>query len=183
MSPRSFFTVLPLSSVVLVAACKPLGPNHEVPGMKLPASFSNGGVKWKKQSPDSLPTPRAWWKLYGDGTLNSLIGRALDNNQELAGASARVRQARSLSAAARGRYFPTIDLNPSATRSKSRFQGEESIIQRDFSVPAKSAARSSRRMPRRMPSRRISMRSSSPSPARLPRPIGPCVRWMRTAPC
>lgn len=136
MSPRSFFTVLPLSSVVLVAACKPLGPNHEVPGMKLPASFSNGGVKWKKQSPDTLPTPRAWWKLYGDGTLNSLVNRALSNNQELAGASARVRQARSLSAAARGRYFPSIDLNPSANRSKSRFQGETSTIGNSFSVPA-----------------------------------------------
>ncbi|MBX3740536.1 MAG: efflux transporter outer membrane subunit [Akkermansiaceae bacterium] len=135
MSPRSLATVLPLSSVLLIAACKPLGPNHETPEMKLPASFSNGGVKWKKQSPDSLPNPRAWWRLYGDGTLNSLVDRALGNNQELAGASARVRQARSLSAAARGRYFPSIDLNPSSSRSKTRAQGI-STVQNNFSVPA-----------------------------------------------
>lgn len=137
MSPRSFFTVLPLSSAFLIAACKPIGPDHEVPGMKLPASFSNGGVKWKKQSPDSLPTPRAWWRLYGDGTLNSLVERALGNNQELAGAAARVRQARSLSASARGRYFPSIDLNPSSSRSKSRLgSASTSTVQNSFSVPA-----------------------------------------------
>ncbi|RYD24922.1 MAG: hypothetical protein EOP87_25325, partial [Verrucomicrobiaceae bacterium] len=135
MSPRSLATLLPLSSVLLITACKPLGPNHETPEMKLPASFSSGGVKWKRQSPDSLPSPRAWWRLYGDGTLNSLVDRALSNNQELAGAAARVRQARSLSAASRGRYFPTIDLNPSASRSKSRVQ-DVSTIQNNFSVPA-----------------------------------------------
>lgn len=137
MSARSFFTLLPLSSAFLIAACKPVGPDHEVPGMNLPASFSNGGVKWKKQSPDSLPKTRAWWRLYGDSTLNSLIDRALQNNQELAGASARVRQARALSAASRGRYFPTIDLNPDVYRSKSRVSSANtSVISNNFSVPA-----------------------------------------------
>lgn len=119
----------------MFVACKPLGPNHETPEIQLPASFSNGGVKWKKQSPNSLPNPRAWWRLYGDGTLNSLVDRALSNNQELAGASARVKQARFLSASTRGRYFPSIDLNPSAGRTKSRMQGN-TVIQNNFSVPA-----------------------------------------------
>lgn len=135
MSARSFYKLLPLSAAAIVAGCQPLGPNHEVPAIKLPASFSNGGVNWKKQSPDSLPKPRAWWKLYNDSTLNSLVERALNNNQELAGASARVRQARSLSAATRGRYFPTIDLNPSAGRSKGRLGGETTMISNNFSVP------------------------------------------------
>lgn len=135
MSPRSFFTVLPLSSAVMFVACNPLGPNHQVPEMKLPASFSNGGMKWKQHSPDNLPSPRAWWRLYGDKTLNSLVDRALSNNQELAGASARVRQARALSAASRGRYFPSIDLNPSANRSKTRIDGASSV-RNNFTVPA-----------------------------------------------
>lgn len=139
MSARSFFTLLPLSSAFLIAACKPVGPDHEVPGMKLPASFSSGGVKWERESPDSLPKPRAWWRLYNDSTLNSLVDRALNNNQELAGAAARVRQARSLSAASRGRYFPSIDLNPSVNRSKSRVgtgSAGLSVIENNFSVPA-----------------------------------------------
>lgn len=137
MSARSLFTLLPLSSAFLITACKPVGPDHEVPGMNLPASFSNGGVKWKKQSPDSLPKTRAWWRLYSDSTLNSLVDRALQNNQELAGAAARVRQARALSAASRGRYFPTIDISGDAYRSKSRVTtANTSVISNNFSVPA-----------------------------------------------
>lgn len=136
MSARPILTLLPFSSVLILGACKPIGPDHEVPGMKLPASFSNGGVKWKKQSPDSLPKPRSWWRLYNDGTLNSIVDRALDNNQELAASAARVRQARSLSQAARGRYFPTINLNPSASRSKNRLSGGSSLIENQVTLPA-----------------------------------------------
>ncbi len=139
MSPRPILMLLPLSSALLFTACK-VGPNHKVPEMTLPASFSNGGAKWKQYAPDDLPKPRAWWKLYGDGTLNTLVDRALANNQELAGSAARVRQARLLSQAARGRYFPTIDLNPSANRSKTRISGgtggDISRVENSFSVPA-----------------------------------------------
>ena len=139
MSPRPIFTLLPLS-VFVFSGCKAVGPDHQVPEMKLPASFSDGGVRWKKQAPNDLPKPRSWWKLYNDGTLNTLVDRALSNNQELSASAARVRQARLLSKAARGRYFPTIDLNPSAERSKIRTTGatggQTSVISNNFSVPA-----------------------------------------------
>ena len=139
MSARPILTLLPFSSVLFLGACKPLGPDHEVPGMKLPASFSNGGVKWKRQSPDSLPKPRSWWKLYNDSTLNSIVDRALDHNQELAASAARVKQARSLSQASRGRYFPTININPSANRSKTQINAggsSSSLIENRVSLPA-----------------------------------------------
>lgn len=137
MSARPLLSLLPLP-VFLFTACKPVGPDHQVPGMNLPASFSNGGVKFKKHSPDSLPKPRAWWRLYSDSTLNSLIDRSLDNNQELAAAAARVRQARALSQATRGRYFPSLDINASADRSKTRVgTGSSSLssIGNNFSLP------------------------------------------------
>lgn len=137
MSARPILTLLPFSSVLFLGACKPIGPDHEVPGMKLPASFSNGGVKWKRQSPDSLPKPRSWWRLYNDSTLNSIVDRALDNNQELAASSARVKQARSLSQAARGRYFPTININPGANRSKTQISSTgTSVIENRVTLPA-----------------------------------------------
>lgn len=121
-----------LLSLALLPACAPLGPDHKTPVMNLPVSFSNGGTNWKKHSPDSLPKPRSWWKLYGDGNLNDLVDQALENNQELTGAAARVRQARALSRAARGRYFPSINIGASADRSKSRANGVENNV----SVPA-----------------------------------------------
>jgi outer membrane protein, multidrug efflux system len=137
MSTSHAIHLLPLSAVFVLAACQPLGPNHETPGMNLPASFSQSGVRWEKQTLDTLPKPQAWWKLYKDSTLTSLVERSLENNQELAGASARLRQARAISRSTRTRYFPSIDLSGSANRSKSRISGtNSSTIGNDFSVPA-----------------------------------------------
>ncbi len=91
--------------------------------MELPASFSQGGVKWKRQSPAAQPQPRAWWRMFGEPELDSLVGRSLDANQEIAAAAARLKQARELSQVARARYFPAVDMGSGAERSKFRFRG------------------------------------------------------------
>ena len=120
-----------------LAACAPVGPDHETPAMKLPASFSQGGVSWKSGSPDSQPQPRAWWRLFGDSTLNSLVDRGLAENQELAGAAARVSEARQFSKMARSRYFPAMDMGVSADRTKFRYRGPGggSSLINNFAVP------------------------------------------------
>lgn len=124
-------------AILALGACAPVGPNHETPAMDLPASFSQGGVKWKRQSPDSLPKPRAWWKLFGDSTLNSLVDRSLERNQEIAAAAARLKQAREMSNEARSLFFPDVNLGAGAERSKSRFRGPAggSNIESSFTVP------------------------------------------------
>lgn len=126
--------VLPL---LLLTACQPVGPDHRTPAMDLPASFSDGGVRWKRQSAETQPKPQSWWRLFGDSTLNSLVDRGLSNNQELAGASARLQQARDLSRAARTRFFPAIALNANGERTQSRFRGPGggSLLQNNYSVP------------------------------------------------
>ncbi|MFT3990891.1 MAG: efflux transporter outer membrane subunit [Luteolibacter sp.] len=110
--------LIPLSAVLVLTACK-VGPNHQTPDMNLPASFSQGGVKWKRHSPEDQPKPQSWWRLYQDGTLTSLIERALQQNQNIAAASARLREARELSRAVRSEYLPSINLGASGVRSKS----------------------------------------------------------------
>jgi multidrug efflux system outer membrane protein len=124
--------------ILALGACAPVGPNHETPSMDLPASFSQGGVKWKRQSPDTQPTPRAWWKLYNDPTLTSLIDRSLERNQEISASAARLRQARAMSAGARSLFFPDVYLGATAERSKFLFRGPQggSSISNTFSVPA-----------------------------------------------
>lgn len=125
------------STLALLAACGPVGPNHEVPGIELPASFSQGGVSWKRQSPDSQPSPQAWWKIYRDPTLTSLVEGALSSNQEIAASNARLRQAREISKQARAAYFPAINLDPSAERSKFRMRmpGGGSSQLDSFAIP------------------------------------------------
>lgn len=105
--------------------------------MELPATFSQGGVSWKRHSPDSLPTPQAWWKLFRDPTLNSLIENSLQRNQQIEASAARLRQARELSNVARSLYFPAVDIGVTADRTKSRFRGPGggSNLQNNFSVP------------------------------------------------
>ncbi|MFT4175450.1 MAG: efflux transporter outer membrane subunit [Luteolibacter sp.] len=110
--------LIPVSALLALTGCK-VGPNHQTPEVNLPASFSQGGVKWKRHSPDNQPKPQNWWRLYKDSTLTSLIERSLENNQNIAAASARLRQARELSRAVRSEYLPSINLGLSGERSKS----------------------------------------------------------------
>jgi hypothetical protein len=81
--------------------------------------------------------PRAWWRLFGDSTLNSLVDRGLAENQELAGAAARVSEARQFSKMARSRYFPAMDMGVSADRTKFRYRGPGggSSLINNFAVP------------------------------------------------
>jgi len=123
---------------VLLTACGPVGPDHATPAMELPAGFSQGGVTWKRQSPGTQPKPQRWWRLYNDTTLSGLVERALDHNQEIAAAAARLREARSLSAGARARYFPAISLGAGAERSKYRPRNENattSTLDNSFRMP------------------------------------------------
>ena len=85
---RRFLTIAP---AVICGACATVGPDFETPAMDLPASFSQGGVTWKRESPGTQPVPRAWWKLYKDPQLNSMVDRSLAGNQDLSAAAARLR--------------------------------------------------------------------------------------------
>lgn len=126
-----------LSCVALLVwgGCAPVGPNFEKPAMALPAAFSRGGVRWSHSGVP--PVARSWWRLYHDGTLTSLVERSLAQNQELAAAAARLRQARELSKVARSLYFPDINVGANTNRSKSRFLGAVggSTIQNNFIIP------------------------------------------------
>lgn len=138
MPPPYIFRRL-LGSVVLwvMVGCVVVGPDHQRPGMELPAEFSQGGMRWKRQTPGTLPVPRAWWRLYQDGGLTSLVERSLAGNQEIAASAARVRQAREMSKAARSLYFPDINLGATVNRAKTRYLGATSsaMLESNFIVP------------------------------------------------
>lgn len=138
MPIRQFLHILVCSAVISTgSSCVPVGPNHQTPAIELPTSFSDGGVSWKRETTETQPTPLAWWQLYGDSLLTSLVERAIANNQDLAAAAARVREARELSRVARSRYFPSIDLGIRGDRTQSRFRGPVggSSLENSFALP------------------------------------------------
>src|SRR5262249_32291279 len=58
------------------------------------------------------------WNSFGDATLDSLVGRALDSNLDLELAAARIRQARAQAGESRADFYPQVASSGSVTRSR-----------------------------------------------------------------
>src|SRR5204863_6983619 len=59
-----------------------------------------------------------WWQVFADTTLNDLEGQALQANQEIKAAMARVEEARATARVARSELMPTLTLDPSFNRQR-----------------------------------------------------------------
>jgi NodT family efflux transporter outer membrane factor (OMF) lipoprotein len=62
--------------------------------------------------------PQRWWTLFGSTDINSLVMRALQNNQSLAAAKAHLAAAREHLRAARGARYPQVDAVAGAQRTR-----------------------------------------------------------------
>ena len=103
------------------AALPSVGPDYTRPTTPAPATYrdaENSGT-WKTATPaDALPRG-AWWTIFADPTLDDLESRALDANQDLRAAAARVEQARAIAGLARSAYFPSVAIDGSVSRARS----------------------------------------------------------------
>lgn len=98
---------------LLISGSCTVGPDFKVP-------LFNAGEKWKqKQSTTPTALPDTWWRLYKDAELNRLVDLALNTNNDLAAAKARVDTARALTGVDRAKLFPEISFAGSASRSRS----------------------------------------------------------------
>ncbi|MDE6632428.1 MAG: TolC family protein, partial [Muribaculaceae bacterium] len=77
--------------------------------------------QWNYQSSYSqkLPTDDAWWKTFGDSTLDSLINMAEKENYNLSAALARIEMAKKTLDVAKSAYFPTVDLSAGWSKGQS----------------------------------------------------------------
>lgn len=66
-----------------------------------------------------LPTEDDWWNLFGDPTLNALIGKAITNNYDLQNALRNIEMARSRVRIQQGRFYPAISASVQYTPGKS----------------------------------------------------------------
>ena len=100
-----------LASLALVAGCA-LTPDYERPELDLPGKFI--GAPETQESIANLK----WWELYRDATLIELIEQALDKNQDLALAMARMQEFGSLVTFTRADQFPFLNLFGGAGRGR-----------------------------------------------------------------
>jgi multidrug efflux system outer membrane protein len=91
-----------------------VGPKYARPDVEQPTAFKSpmpGG--------DRAAVPEEWWRLYANPDLDALIASANTANQTVRQAVARVDQARALARVAGSYRYPTITLDPAATRQRT----------------------------------------------------------------
>ncbi len=93
-----------------------VGPDYVRPPVEQPARFKSEAIG--ELGP---PVPEEWWRLYGEPELDRLITTAVESNQTLRQAVARVDEARALARVAGSFLYPTISNNPAFSRT--RFSG------------------------------------------------------------
>ncbi|EKT4522254.1 efflux transporter outer membrane subunit [Pseudomonas putida] len=98
-------------------------PTYERPVTSVPSSFKEDTAvaergTWKTAEPADFNARGQWWKVFADPDLDSLEDQALEANQNLQAAAARVKEARGLNQAARGGLFPSVDGGIGATRQR-----------------------------------------------------------------
>ena len=99
----------------LLAGCA-IGPDYKRPPVAEPPVF-RGQATAEAASLADLP----WWEVFQDTILKNLITEALGRNYDVKIAAARVQEARAQVGVARSEYFPAIDYNVGAQRT--RFSG------------------------------------------------------------
>jgi len=96
-----------------------VGTDYQQPTNAIPQTYKAAEYgQWKiGEMLDNVPKGN-WWALFGDTNLDMLETQALQANQQLKAAIARVDQARAMARVARSEFLPSIDFNPSYQRER-----------------------------------------------------------------
>lgn len=112
-----------------LASCA-VGPDFKQPPAPDTAGYVKGALPSQIGSADSggaqalamdKDIPAQWWTLFHSTALNELVEASLKRNPDIDAARAALRQARELSAAQTGMYYPTVgaEINPSRQKIAS----------------------------------------------------------------
>ena len=103
-------TVIPISGCVV-------GPKYHTPAAPAPPAYKELG-DWKPAQPNDQNLGGEWWKIFQDPQLNDLEQQVNVSNQNLKAAAAQYQQARAVLRYYRADYYPTMTVDPSATRTR-----------------------------------------------------------------
>jgi len=125
-----------LAASMLLAGCKPVGPNYSRPGYDAPPAYKETGAStvvpppnpaaggsWQPAAPSDGMLRGKWWEIYQDPQLNQLEDRIATNNQGLRQALQTYLAARDQVAAAKSALFPTASAGASANRDHTSKNG------------------------------------------------------------
>jgi outer membrane protein, multidrug efflux system len=105
-------------TTAIMSGCT-VGPNYHRPTAPVPVTW-DVQEPWRESAPkDALPKGQ-WWDVFHDDDLASLEKQALDANQTIKVAAARLEQARATAAVQISTLFPTVGLEPGTTPTIER---------------------------------------------------------------
>jgi outer membrane protein, multidrug efflux system len=97
-----------------LAGCA-VGPKYQRAQVQTPPAWKTA-APWREVAPKDAIPKGAWWEILHDEELNRYEQQLLAANQTLAAAQSRLDQARSLARVASAVLFPTLAVDPSASR-------------------------------------------------------------------
>lgn len=97
----------------LLAGCT-FGPKYNRPTVHAPVDFYTAD-----QASQTSGADQAWWDLFKDPALQTLIREALQNNYDLRSAVARIEEERALLGVVRSQYYPQVGYDASISGQKS----------------------------------------------------------------
>ena len=95
-----------------------VGPKYQRPAAEVPPAYKEVG-DWKPAQPNEQNLAGNWWEIFQDPQLNALEAQVNVSNQNLKAAEAQYTQARAILRYQRADYFPTVTVDPTATRNKT----------------------------------------------------------------
>jgi NodT family efflux transporter outer membrane factor (OMF) lipoprotein len=104
-----------------LTACS-VGPTYQRPQIAAPAEWHEAPLQPDAASPSVWPESD-WWRGFGSPRLDQLIVEAERNNDDLAGAMARVQEADAQVRIAGAPLFPQVDLGADVTRERASQTG------------------------------------------------------------
>ena len=128
---RGVLPVCALALLVVLAGCKPVGPDYSRPNTTAPEAYKEmgaasvvpppnpaGGGSWQPASPSDGMLRGKWWEIYNDAELNRLEERVTPQNQTLRAAMETYLAARDQVKIARASFYPTLSAGPGFAHDK-----------------------------------------------------------------
>jgi NodT family efflux transporter outer membrane factor (OMF) lipoprotein len=107
---------LAASTLALLGACSQIPP-YQSPTTPDAPQWRETAPGWMAAAPADTLARGAWWGLFGDATLDTLVPQVAVSNQNVAAARAAVAQSQALVREQRAGFFPTLSLGATATRA------------------------------------------------------------------
>lgn len=125
--------LLALTCGLIFTSCS-VGPDYEKPNVNAPAAFKESRFQdaqshtWKSANPQDMIAKGDWWQVFHDPKLDALEKEAEANSPTLHAAVDRVTESRASARATQSEFFPNLNLDPSATRTRLSPNGTISLV-------------------------------------------------------